>query len=165
MDAFRQSMLRAQMGKPLPGGLQGRAPKAADRTSDMVAIGAHFAALDRKLDTLIKMLKGPGTNHHLLPADVRHVVALFFGVSAEDLDRNGRVGDVARIRQIAFYLCRTRTPRTLTEIGRAFGRNHTTIRHGARRIARLRKTDAALDDDLRKLETQLTEMLARSMAA
>ena len=165
MDAFRQSMLRAQMGKPLPGGLQGRAPKAADRTSDMVAIGAHFAALDRKLETLIKMLKGPGKNHHLLPADVRHVVALFFGVSEEDLDRNLRVGDMARTRQIAFYLCRTRTPRTLTEIGRAFGRDHTTIRHGVRRIAKLRKTDIALDDDLRKLETQLTEMLARRLAA
>ena len=166
MDAFRQSVLRSQMGRPLPGGTQGRSQKAVhDRASDMGVIGAHFAALDRKLDTLIRMLKGPGRNHHLLPADVRHVVALFFGVTEEDLDRNRRLGDVARIRQIVFYLCRTRTPRSLTEIGRSFGRHHTTIRHGVRRIATLRKTDAALDDDLRKLETQLTEMLARRMAS
>jgi chromosomal replication initiation ATPase DnaA len=165
MDAFRQSVLRAQMGKPLPIGTQGRSQKAADRASDMVIIGARFAALDRKLDTVIKMLKGPSANHHLLPADVRHVVTLFFGVTEEDIDRHGRAGDIVRIRQIAFYLCRKRTPRSLVEIGRAFGRDHTTIGHGVRRISALRKIDVALDGDLRKLETQLTEILARRMAA
>jgi chromosomal replication initiation ATPase DnaA len=158
-------MLRAQTGKPLPSGAQGRLQKADGRVPDMVVIGARFAALDRKLDALIRMLKGPGTNHHLLPADVRHVVALFFGVSGEDIDRQGRVGDIVRIRQIAFYLCRKRTPRTLVEIGRAFARDHTTISHGVRRISALRKTDVALDDNLRKLEAQLTELLARRMAA
>jgi chromosomal replication initiation ATPase DnaA len=132
---------------------------------DMAAIGAHFAALDRKLDTVIRMLKGPGTAPHLLPADVRHIVTLFFGVREEDLDRRGRAGDIARIRQIAFYLCRTRTPRSLTDIGRAFGRNHTTIRHGARRIGKLRKADTALDNDLKQLESRLVEILARRMAA
>jgi chromosomal replication initiation ATPase DnaA len=165
MDAFRHSMLRAQMGKPLPGGTQNRSQKVAvDRSFDMVAIGARFTALDKKLDTLIHMLKGPGKNHHLLPADVRHVVTHFFGVSEDDLDRGGRARDIARIRQIAFYLCRKRTARSLTEIGRAFGRDHTTIRHGVRRIGALRKTDAALDNDLRQLETRLVEILARRMA-
>ena len=142
MDAFRQSMLRAQMGKPLPGGMQGRSPKAADRASDMVAIGARFAALDRKLDTLIKMLKGPGTNHHLLPADVRHVVALFFGVSEEDIDRHGRAEDIARIRQIAFYLCRKRTPRSLDgdRAGvRPQSHHHTVRRAQDRRAAQDRR--------------------------
>jgi chromosomal replication initiation ATPase DnaA len=166
MDAFRQSVLRAQMGKPLPGAAQGRPQKiTTDRAFDMVAIGARFTALDKKLDKLIHMLKGPGKNHHLLPADVRHVVMGFFGVSEEDIERNGRVGDIARIRQIAFYLCRNRTPRTLAEIGRAFGRHHATIRHGVQRIGALRKTDAALDQNLKALESQLTEILARRMAA
>jgi chromosomal replication initiation ATPase DnaA len=166
MDAFRQSMLRAQMAKPLPVGAHGRSPKAApDRAPDMAMIGAHFAALDRKLDTVIRMLKGPSPNPHLLPADVRHAVAVFFGVNEEDIDRNGRAGEIARIRQIVFYLCRTRTPRSLTEIGRAFGRNHTTIRHGIQRIGALRKTDAMLDQDIKTLEAQLDEILARRMKA
>jgi hypothetical protein len=141
MDAFRQSVLRAHMGKPLPVGAHGKSPKAAhDRVPDMAFIGAHFAALDRKLDTVIRM-------------------------SEEDFDRHGRADDIARIRQIAFYLCRTRTPRSLVDIGRVFGRNHTTIRHGVGRIRALRSTDAALDDNLRKLEAQLTEILARRMTA
>jgi chromosomal replication initiation ATPase DnaA len=166
MDAFRQSVLRAHMGKPLPVGAHGKSPKAAhDRVPDMAFIGAHFAALDRKLDTVIRMLKGPGQNHYLSPADVRHVVSRFFGVSEEDFDRHGRADDIARIRQIAFYLCRTRTPRSLVDIGRVFGRNHTTIRHGVGRIRALRSTDAALDDNLRKLEAQLTEILARRVTA
>jgi chromosomal replication initiator protein len=166
MDAFRQSILRAQMSKPLAVGHAGRSQKpGADRAFDMVAIGARFTALDKKLDTLIRMLKGPGTSHHLIPADVRHVVTLFFGVTEEDLDRRGRAGDIVRIRQIAFYLCRKRTPRSLTEIGRAFGRNHTTIRHGVRRIGARRKTDPALDDDIKQLEARLVDILARRMAA
>jgi chromosomal replication initiation ATPase DnaA len=166
MDALRQSVLRAQMAKPLPVGAHGRSPKAVhDRAPDMAIIGAHFAALDRKLDTVIRMLKGPGASLHLLPADVRHAVALFFGANEEDIDRNGRAGEIARIRQIVFYLCRTRTPRSLAEIGRAFGRNHTTIRHGVRRIGALRKIDATLDRDLKTLEAQLDEILGRRMKA
>ena len=120
MDAFRQSALRSQMGKPLPAARKPDRKAGADRVSDMIVIGAHFAALDRKLDTLIRMLKGPGRSHHLLPADVRHVVALFFGVSEEDIDRRGRAGDIVRIRQIAFYLCRVRTrARSPTSGGRS----------------------------------------------
>jgi chromosomal replication initiation ATPase DnaA len=131
----------------------------------MTIIGARFAALDRKLDTVIRMLKGPGQSPHLLPADIRHAVTTFFGVSEEDLDCHGRADDIARIRQIAFYLCRTRTPRSLMDIGRVFGRDHTTVRHGVRRVDALRKTDTALDDNLRKLEAQLAELLARRMKA
>ena len=68
---------------------------------------------------------------------------------------------MARIRQIAFYLCRTHTTRSLPEIGRAFDRDHTTVLHGVRRVASLRETDAALDRDLSKLEAQLADLIER----
>jgi chromosomal replication initiation ATPase DnaA len=170
MDALRQSILRARLAKPLPGATQsGGAQKSPDaRAADMTAIDARFAILDRKLDTLIHMLKTPnksdGAARDLVAADVRHVVTEFFGVTEQDMDRAGRSGRIARIRQIAYYLCRAYTARSLPEIGRLFQRDHTTVLHGVRRIGVLRRTDASLDSDLSKLEARLADMLARRQA-
>lgn len=171
MDALRRSILRAQLAKPLPNGTQASGPqKSPDpRAADRAAIDARFSALDKKLDTLIRMFKAPsrdlGASRTLLAADVRREVAGFFDVTEQDIDHGGRSARIARIRQIAYYLCRTFTTRSLPEIGRAFHRDHTTILHGVRKIASLRKTDALLDSDLSQLETRLADMLARCHAA
>ena len=164
MDALRQSILRAQLAKPLPGTPSGRSEKpAATPVSAISGIDARVAALDKKLDTLIHMLNGSGGKQKalpcLLPAEVRRAVTLFFDVTGDDLDRRTRCVRMARIRQIAFYLCRNHTTRSLPEIGRAFDRDHTTVLHGVRRIASLRETDAALDRDLSKLEAQLADLI------
>ncbi len=172
MDALRQSMMRAQLAKPLPNATQthgmqpARTQKTPDaRVSEMAAIAARCTALDKKLDALIEMLIGPAgdraPSHRLLPVDIRRVVTTFFDVTDQELDSRDRSGGIARIRQIAFYLCRTRTAQSLPEIGRAFHRDHTTILHGVRRIAVSRKTDAVLHDDLSKLEARLVDLLAR----
>jgi chromosomal replication initiator protein len=172
MDALRQSILRAQLAKPLPGGgtQPGRPQNSAGtRASDMAAIDARFSALDKRLDALILMLRSPSQRHdvsrHLLPADIRRAVADFFGVTEQDIVRAGRRARIARIRQIAYYLCRTHTTRWLPAIGRNFGgRDHTTILHGVRRIGALRQTDAALDSDLSQLEARLADVRARRNA-
>lgn len=164
MDALRQSILRAQMAKPLPGGTQpNRSHRTSDpRVSEMTAIAARFSALDKKLDTVIDMLTGPSEGYGaLLPADIRRVVTDFFSVTNEDINHHGRSGRLPRIRQIAFYLCRKHTMQSLPEIGRAFHRDHTTISHGVQRIGALRMTDADLNSDLSKLETRLADVLAR----
>ena len=131
----------------------------------MAAIDERFTVLDKKLDALIEMLKVPrkdrAPSHLLLPVDIRRVVTAFFDVTDQELDRRERAGRIARIRQIAFYLCRMRTAQSLPEIGRAFHRDHATILHGVRRIAVSRKTDAVLHDDLSKLEARLGDLLAR----
>jgi len=63
---------------------------------------------------------------------------------------------VARPRQVAMYLAKQLTPRSLPEIGRRFGgRDHTTVIHAVRRIEKLRQTDAELDADVRLLIRQL----------
>lgn len=171
MDVLRQSMMRAQLAKPLPNATQpARTQRTPDaRVSEMAAIAARCSALDKKLDTLIEMLMGPpgdrAPSHRLLPADIRRVVTTFFNVTDQELDRRDRRGGIARIRQIAFYLCRTRTAQSLPEIGRAFHRDHTTILHGVKRIGAWRKTDAALHDDLSKLEARLADLLARRTKA
>ena len=78
----------------------------------------------------------------------------------------GRGAKIARIRQLAYYLCRMHTTRSLSDIGRSFGgRDHSTVLHGVRQIDALRKTDAALEEDLAKLESRLADMLARRNTA
>jgi len=63
---------------------------------------------------------------------------------------------IARPRQVAMYLAKQLTPRSLPEIGKRFGgRDHTTIMHGVRRIEELMATDSQLSDDLQLLRRQL----------
>jgi chromosomal replication initiator protein len=68
-----------------------------------------------------------------------------------------RARAVARPRQVAMYLTKQLTPRSLPEIGRKFGgRDHTTVMHAIRRIEELRAVDAALNDDIELLRRLLT---------
>jgi chromosomal replication initiator protein len=63
---------------------------------------------------------------------------------------------VARPRQIAMYLSKQLTTRSLPEIGRKFGgRDHTTVIHAVRKIEQLREEDAALDEDVDLLRRML----------
>ncbi len=67
-----------------------------------------------------------------------------------------RAREVARPRQVAMYLSKQLTPRSLPEIGRRFGgRDHTTVIHAVRQIEKLRQSDAELDADIRLLTRQL----------
>jgi chromosomal replication initiator protein len=77
-------------------------------------------------------------------------------VRLSDLIGPKRVRTIARPRQIAMYLAKQLTPRSLPEIGRRFGgRDHTTIMHGVRRIEELMTTDSQMADDLQLLRRQL----------
>ena len=63
---------------------------------------------------------------------------------------------MARPRQIAMYLSKQLTTRSLPEIGRKFGgRDHTTVIHAVRKIEQLREEDAALDEDVDLLRRML----------
>jgi chromosomal replication initiator protein len=67
-----------------------------------------------------------------------------------------RAREVARPRQVAMYLAKQLTPRSLPEIGRKFGgRDHTTVIHAVRQIERLRGCDTDIDNDVRSLIRQL----------
>jgi chromosomal replication initiator protein len=65
---------------------------------------------------------------------------------------------VVRPRQVAMYLAKTLTLRSLPEIGRRFGgRDHTTVLHAVRKIENLVSTDSALADEIELLKRQLQE--------
>jgi chromosomal replication initiator protein len=67
-----------------------------------------------------------------------------------------RARSVARPRQIAMYLSKQLTTRSLPEIGRKFGgRDHTTVIHAVRKIEQLRDEDPALDEDVDLLRRML----------
>src|SRR5207249_11514021 len=63
---------------------------------------------------------------------------------------------VARPRQVAMYLAKQLTTRSLPEIGRKFGgRDHTTVMHAVRKIEELTRTDPSLAEDVELLRRML----------
>jgi chromosomal replication initiator protein len=67
-----------------------------------------------------------------------------------------RSRSVARPRQIAMYLAKQLTQRSLPEIGRKFGgRDHTTVMHAVRKVEELRSQDQAFADDVDMLRRML----------
>ncbi len=79
-----------------------------------------------------------------------------FGLRMEELLSKRRTRAIARPRQVAMYLCKSLTKRSLPDIGRRFGgRDHTTVIHAVKRIDILRKKDPALNASLQNLEDEL----------
>ena len=88
-------------------------------------------------------------------AEIQAAVAHRFRLRPAELTSHRRAREIVRPRQIAMYLARELTPRSLPEIGRVFGRrDHTTVLHAIRTIGRLREIDADLDGDVRELEVR-----------
>lgn len=87
---------------------------------------------------------------------IQRRVAEHFRIKQADMVSARRARDVARPRQVAMYLAKRLTPRSLPEIGRRFGgRDHTTVMHAVKRIEELRIEDAELDADIDLLSRQL----------
>jgi chromosomal replication initiator protein len=90
--------------------------------------------------------------------DIQRVVARQYNVSRGDLLSSRRTANVVRPRQVAMYLAKTLTLRSLPEIGRRFGgRDHTTVLHAVRKIEGLVGNDNALADEIDVLKRQLQE--------
>ena len=93
----------------------------------------------------------------LMPvSEIQRKVAEHYNIRLADMIGPKRLRTIARPRQVAMYLAKQLTPRSLPEIGRRFGgRDHTTIMHGVRRIEELMTTDSQMADDLQLLRRQL----------
>ncbi len=90
--------------------------------------------------------------------DIQRIVARHYNVSRADILSARRTATVVRPRQIAMYLSKVLTLRSLPEIGRRFGgRDHTTVLHAVRKIDGLLHTDNALADDVDLLKRMLSE--------
>ena len=90
--------------------------------------------------------------------DIQKLVATHFNVSRADILSSRRTANVVKPRQIAMYLAKILTPRSLPEIGRRFGgRDHTTVLHAVRKIDGLVAKDNALKRELDLLKQLLEE--------
>ncbi|TRW96054.1 chromosomal replication initiator protein DnaA [Paracoccus sp. M683] len=88
--------------------------------------------------------------------EIQRKVAEHYNIRLADMIGPKRVRTVARPRQIAMYLSKQLTNRSLPEIGRRFGgRDHTTIMHGVKKIEELAASDEALSEDLDLLKRLL----------
>lgn len=85
----------------------------------------------------------------------RHV-ADYYNLRLSELLSARRARNIARPRQIAMYLSKRMTSRSLPEIGRKFGgRDHTTVMHAVKKVDDLRRTDSRLNDDISRLSRLL----------
>lgn len=88
--------------------------------------------------------------------EIQKATARHFHIDPAEMRSKRRARTVVRPRQIAMYLAKKMTPRSLPEIGRVFGgRDHSTVIHAVRTIEALRAHDADIDADIRALQKQL----------
>ncbi len=88
--------------------------------------------------------------------EIQRSVCEHYGIRHAEMTSARRAREVARPRQVAMYLAKRLTPRSLPEIGRRFGgRDHTTVIHAIKRIKQLRADDSELDSDVRSLLRKL----------
>ncbi|WP_137702610.1 chromosomal replication initiator protein DnaA [Marimonas lutisalis] len=88
--------------------------------------------------------------------EIQRKVSEHYNIRLSDMIGPKRVRTFARPRQVAMYLCKQLTSRSLPEIGRRFGgRDHTTVMHGVRRIEELRSQDAQIEEDIELLRRAL----------
>ena len=88
--------------------------------------------------------------------EIQKAVVRHYSIRMADMTSARRSLAIARPRQMAMYLAKQLTPRTLPEIGKRFGgRDHTTVMHALRQIERLTAEDRTIADDLEALKRKL----------
>ena len=123
-------------------------------------VAAHTQLVGRELtlETCQEVL------HDLLRANDRRVtieeiqkrVAEHFNIRIADMHSARRARSVARPRQVAMYLAKQLTSRSLPEIGRKFGgRDHTTVMHAVKKVDELRDIDSSFAEDVELLRRML----------
>ena len=88
--------------------------------------------------------------------EIQKLCAAHYRIDASEMRSQRRARAVARPRQIAMYLAKKLTPRSLPEIGRVFGgRDHSTVIHAVRTIEAMRLDNPEMDADIRTIQRQL----------
>ncbi|MDR3425753.1 MAG: chromosomal replication initiator protein DnaA [Alphaproteobacteria bacterium] len=111
-------------------------------------------SLEMTQEVLADMLRA--SERRITIDEIQKKVAEHYNVRVADMHSARRARAVARPRQVAMYLAKQLTPRSLPEIGRKFGgRDHTTVIHAVRKIEELSAYDAAFREDVELLRRLL----------
>jgi chromosomal replication initiator protein len=93
------------------------------------------------------------SNKKITIEEIQKKVAEHFNIRITDMHSPRRSRSVARPRQIAMYLAKSITSRSLPEIGRKFGgRDHTTVMHAVKKIEELKLQDVNFNEDIELLK-------------
>jgi len=127
---------------------------ALNRVTAYASLTGRPVTLEMTQEVLTDLLRA--NDRRVSIEDIQRHVADYFNLRLSDMLSARRSRAVARPRQIAMYLAKQLTTRSLPEIGRKFGgRDHTTVMHAVKRIAELRQIDSSLEDDLQHLSRVL----------
>ena len=119
---------------------------------------ADFVARPITLETAQDVLKDllRANNRQVTIEEIQKRVAEHYNIKFGDMHSPRRARAVARPRQVAMYLAKALTSRSLPEIGRKFGgRDHTTVMHAVRKVEELRATDAGFNEDVELLRKMI----------
>ena len=110
------------------------------------------------VDELLGNLYRAGEPKRVRIEEIQRVVARHYNVSKTELLSNRRTRTIVKPRQVAMYLAKVMTPRSLPEIGRRFGgRDHTTVLHAVRKIEGLSGSDDKLAQEIELLKRLIND--------
>lgn len=133
-------------------------PRDIEGAFNQVVARSQFLGSPLTLETVQEALAHSRYTAALKPSveRIQKTIAEYYSLSLDDLLSKRRARIIARPRQIAMYICKRLTSRSLPDIGRRFGgRDHTTVIHAVKRIESLMQDD----DDIRRDVEQLIESL------
>ena len=91
--------------------------------------------------------------------EIQKKVSNYYSIKLDDLVSSRRIRTFARPRQVAMYLSKKLTTRSLPEIGRKFGgRDHTTVIHAVKKIDELKENDTKFDEDINLITQMITSV-------
>ena len=97
------------------------------------------------------------SNRRITIDEIQNKVSNYYNIKIEDLTSSRRIRSFARPRQIAMYLSKKLTTRSLPEIGRKFGgRDHTTVIHAIKKIEQLKIENSKFDEDINVITQIIT---------
>ncbi|SLN13962.1 Chromosomal replication initiator protein DnaA [Aquimixticola soesokkakensis] len=129
---------------------------ALQRLFAFASLVGREITMEQTQDCLADILRA--SDRKVTVEEIQRRVSEHYNIRLSDMIGPKRVRSIARPRQIAMYLSKHLTSRSLPEIGRRFGgRDHTTIMHGVKKIEELKGLDNQIAEDL--------EMLRRALEA
>lgn len=127
---------------------------ALNRIAAHAQLGGRTVTVEVAQDALRDLLRA--SDRRVSIEEIQKNVAEHFNIRLADMSSPRRARSVARPRQVAMYLAKHLTSRSLPEIGRKFGgRDHTTVMHAIRKIEELSGSDPTLAEDVRMLRRAL----------
>lgn len=133
-------------------------PRDLEGAFNQIVAQSEFLGTPITLETVQETLSDSRymTGQRLTVDRIQRAVCDAFSISLTDMSSKRRARAVARPRQVAMYLSKKLTKRSLPDIGRRFGgRDHTTVMHAVKRITELRSEDPTFDAQVSAVEDAL----------